>query len=301
MALVGNCAKDILKSAMSKIIGQIYKAHSDSFSVMASDKLINCRARGLLKAKGYGLSVGDYVDLENKVITSVHDRKNHFIRPNVSNVDCVIGVFSPEPKPDYYIIDKLYINAIKESAEFIIVVNKNDISRQVFDEIKGEYAELGIKIFSVSSDTLDGVDTLKEFIKGKLSVLAGQSAAGKTSLINAMFGLNLRTGELSEKILRGKHTTTRSEIFECDGVRIVDSPGFAVLDAQVNIKELPECYPEYYEVSSECKFRGCAHVNEPNCKVKELVEKGVFSKERYLRYKEIYDEISKRRTYYEKD
>ena len=115
-----------------------------------------------------------------------------------------------------------------------------------------------------------------------------------------MFNLQLKTGEMS-KILRGKHTTTRSEIFEQDNIRIIDSPGFAVIDAMVELDELSSCYPEYVEVENQCKFRGCSHVNEPQCKVKELVSLGVLSKNRYERYVEIYNEISKRRIVYEKN
>ena len=135
----------------------------------------------------------------------------------------------------------------------------------------------------------------------KLTVLAGHSAVGKTSIINSVFGLNQKVGELSDKILRGKHTTTRSEIFECEKVRLVDSPGFAVIDAMVSAEELPDCYDEYFTVSPECKYRGCSHVNEPDCKVKELVKSGVLSKDRYGRYVEIYKELLERRNIYEKD
>lgn len=286
---------------MANNFGQIIKAHSDSFFVLSDGQTHKCSARGVLKIKGDGLSVGDYVYFENNAIKSVQKRKNHFIRPNVSNVDVVVAVFSPEPKPDFCLLDKLYINAVKENVEFIIVVNKHDISASVYDEILKDYGSLGIKIFSVSSKTNVGIAELKQFLVGKLAVLAGQSASGKTSIVNAMFNLQLKTGDLSEKIARGKHTTTRSEIFEYDGVRIVDSPGFAMLDAQVGLEDLPSCYPEYAEVSGECKFRGCVHVHEPECKVKELVLSGNLSSRRYDRYVIIYNEISKRRIIYEKD
>lgn len=282
-------------------IGQIYKAHSDSYTVNIDKNSLNCGARGVLKIKSDGFSVGDYVKVDKKTIVEVLPRKNRFIRPNVSNVDLVVAVFAPEPKPDLYLLDKLYINAVKENVDLIIVVNKQDVGDQVLELIRNEYKDLGIEILSVSSKTGVGILELKEKLKGKLSVLAGQSAAGKTSIVNAMFGLNLKTGELSEKILRGKHTTTRSEIFEQDDIKLIDSPGFAVLDADVEVDEIIECYPEYFEVSKYCKFRGCTHISEPDCKVKELVNSGQFSKERYVRYVEIYNDIAKRRKIYEKD
>ena len=286
---------------MNSVKGQVYKAHSDSYFVKVDDKILKCGARGVLKIKSDGISVGDFVQISGNTVEKVFERRNRFIRPNVSNVDLVVAVFSPEPKPDYYLIDKLLINAEKESVPVILVVNKTDIESGLVSEIKKEYNQLELKILCVSAKTGEGIENLKSELKGKLSVLAGQSAAGKTSIVNAMFGLNLKTGELSEKILRGKHTTTRSEIFEYEDVKIVDSPGFAVLDADVSLDQLPDCYPEYLAVACDCKFRGCSHVSEPQCKVKELVENGTFSKKRYERYVEIYNEISKRRIIYEKD
>lgn len=283
------------------MIGQVYKVHTDSYSVKLDGKLYKCGARGILKRKGEGISVGDFVEVEKDTIVAVCDRKNKFIRPNVSNIDLIVAVISPEPKPDFYLIDKLYLNAVKEGVEFFIVVNKADMDCDLYTEILSEYGNLGIEVLSVSAKSLEGIDKLKEKLAGKLTVLAGQSAAGKTSIVNASFNLELKTGEVSEKIARGRHTTTRSEIFECGEIRLIDSPGFAVIDAMVDLQDLPKCYPEYFEVEHLCKFRGCVHISEPDCKVKELVELGVLSKKRYDRYIEIYDEISKRRIIYEKN
>ncbi len=297
--LADNFAKDILKKMKGDFLGQIYKATSNAYWVKVGEKLIKCVARGAIKSRGEDLCVGDFVTIENNAIKSIEQRKNRFIRPNVANVDYIVSVFSPNPKPDFYLIDKLYVNAVKEDVEMIIVVNKADIDVSLYQHMLNEYEKLGIKILCVSAKTGDGIDELKNLLKGKLSVFAGQSAVGKTSLVNALFNMQLKTGELSEKIARGKHTTTRSEIFEKDNIKIIDSPGFAVIDAMVELDELPECYPEYLEHAHLCKFRGCMHVNEPQCKVKQLVEDGVLSKERYLRYVEIYNELLLRRKNYD--
>ena len=286
---------------MSKTIGQVYKAHSNKFFVMTDNGLIKCDARGLLKIKSDGILTGDIVEVENATILNVKPRKNRLIRPNVANVDLIVAVLSPQPKPDFYLIDKLLINSIKENIDFCIVLNKSDIESTIYQDVVNEYANLGIKILSVSSTNKQGINELKELLKNKLSVFAGQSAVGKTSITNVMFNLELKTGEVSEKIERGKHTTTRSEIFEYEGIKVIDSPGFAVIDADVSLEDLPQCYPEYFNVSNECKFRGCSHISEPNCKVKELVNNGDFSKKRYERYIEIYNEIKNRRTIYEKN
>lgn len=302
MGRVDNFDKDILKKMKTdSFIGQVYKAHSDKYFVKSDCGIIRCGARGLIKLKGDGISVGDYVSVKNGTIESVVNRLNHFIRPNVSNVDLIAGIFAPAPKPDFLLLDKLYINAVKENIEFVIIVNKSDIEQNIYTYLQSEYGSLGIKIFNVSTQNNSGIEELRELFKNKLTVLTGQSAVGKTSIVNALFNLNLPTGDLSNKISRGKHTTTRLEIFEQDDIRLIDSPGFAVLDAFVSANELPTCYPEYESVSSMCKFRGCAHVSEPECKVKELVDKGEFSHDRYQRYTVIYNEISKRRIIYEKD
>lgn len=283
------------------LIGQVYKVHSNAYFVKIGDSVVRCGARGILKIKSDGISVGDFVCVDNRTIELVKVRNNHFIRPNVSNIDLIVAVFSPEPKPDFYLIDKLLINAIKENVDFVIAVNKSDLDVNLLEIIKKEYSPLGVKVIGVCAKTGEGITELKSILHNKLSVFAGQSAVGKTSLVNAMFNLDLKVGDLSEKILRGKHTTTRSEIFEYENIKIVDSPGFAVLDADVKLNELPDCYPDYVSVASECKFRGCSHVSEPECKVKQLVEVGALSKERYDRYVEIYNDISKRRIIYEKN
>ncbi len=280
---------------MNKEIGQVYKVHTNKYFVKVKEKLVQCDARGLLKIKSDGILVGDFVEIEDTTIVRVLQRKNRFIRPNVSNVDCVVAVISPQPKPDYFLIDKLCVNALKEEVEFVLVINKSDIDSNLINEIKTEYSNACVKIFSVSSKNGDGISELKLYLSEKLSVFAGQSAVGKTSITNAMFSLQLKTGDLSQKIVRGKHTTTRSEIFEYENVRIIDSPGFAVINADVELNDLKIFYPEYLEVSNLCKFRGCAHVSEPNCKVKELVDNGILSKKRYERYVQIYKEIQSRR------
>ncbi len=283
------------------MLGQVYKVNTDSYLVKSEENLIKLKARGVFKLKRQDISVGDYVEFDSDVITSILPRKNKFIRPNVSNVDLIVAVISPEPKPDFYLLDKLLLNAVHNEVEFLIVVNKVDLETETFNYIVDEYGKLGIEIISISAKNNDNISKLKEKVNSKLTVLAGQSAVGKTSIVNSIFGTNLKVGDLSDKISRGKHTTTRSEIFEYENIKIIDSPGFAVIDAMVSLEDLPNCYPEYLCVANECKFRGCSHVNEPDCKVKELVKLGVLSQKRYDRYVEIYNEISKRRNIYEKN
>ncbi len=243
--------------------------------------------------------VGDFVEFDNGVITKVLPRKNYFPRPNVANIDMVVIVVSPEPKPDFMLIDKLVINAVSRNLEIVFAVNKVDVSDELFDKIKSEYAFIDADFFRLSAAQNYGIKAFLEKISGKIILLAGQSAVGKTSLVNSLFGLNLKTGELSEKINRGKHTTTASSIHKYFNTGVIDTPGFAVIDADIKAEELPDCYPEYFSRVTECKYRGCRHINEPQCAVKRDVEKGILSKERYKRYLEIYKEITEKEKYNE--
>ena len=282
------------------MIGQVVKVHSDKYFVKTNNITYQFVARGKLKFNLEKIKVGDFVEVENGAIKKILDRKNSFIRPSVSNIDSILIILSQTPKPDLLLTDILLANAINQGIEVVFAINKTDLGDEVFDEIKNYYKDIGAKFFKVSALNKVGIEELKDYLKGRLTVLAGQSAVGKTSIINALFDLDLKTGELSDKIMRGKHTTTHSEIFEFGDIKIIDSPGFYALDSCVKLEELPDCYPEYAERKQFCKFRECTHISEPDCQVKKDVENGVLSKERYDRYVEIYNQLKMRRKLYEK-
>ncbi len=273
--------------------GQVFKVMADQFDVyLDTGDMVRCKARGILKTKGdKGISVGDYCQIEDGVISKVFERKNKFIRPNVANVDVVLIVVATNPEPDYFLIDKVIINAINKNVDIVIAVNKFDQGTIVYESIKSEYSPLNVKVIATSTITGYGIDNLKRELKGKTVVFAGQSAVGKTSIVNSIFSLNLKTGSLSEKIVRGKHTTTYSQIFIKDDVKVVDSPGFASINAEISAQDLKEHYPEYLSLSNDCRFRGCNHINEPDCAVKNAVNSGKLSINRYNRFKQIYNEL----------
>ena len=277
--------------------GQVYKAHSDKFLVCTENGMQRVGLRGILRRQHDRVVVGDYVEIEYGTISKVLERKNFFTRPCVANIDTVVIVVSPEPKPDFLLIDKLVVNALYENIEIVFAVNKSDVSDEMFEVIKQEYSTIGATFFKVGAIRKDGVQEFSKQLENKLVLFAGQSAVGKTSLVNALFGTSLRTGDLSEKIMRGKHTTTHSEIHSFFDKRIIDTPGFAVIEARIKADELKDYYPEYASLAKDCKFRGCNHVNEPECAVKTAIEQGKLSKDRYQRFLQIYNELKEKEKY----
>lgn len=274
-------------------VGQVVKIHSSRFTVLMETERIECTARGSLKIKSGGIVTGDYVEVDdaNRTINKVLKRKSYFIRPNIANVDAVNIVVASPPKPDYTLLDKLILSLYSQGVEVIISVNKTDLNHDVYTEIISNYSEVGCSILQVSALNGEGIDLLKEKLKGKLVAFAGQSAVGKSSILNALFGLDLKTNDVSEKTQRGRHTTTVSEIYDIDGIRVADTPGFSVLKPDILPEEVALFYPEYFSRLSQCKFRCCTHTGEPDCKVFKDVRDGVLSSERYERYKLIYNEI----------
>lgn len=276
--------------------GQVIKMHSSRFTVVCEGKEYQCLARGVLKIKSLGIVTGDFVEFDEKSLTInkvVLPRKSYFIRPSVANVDAVNIVVASPPRPDFLMLDKLIISLMAQGVEVVLVVNKTDLGHDVYSEVVRNYGQTGCRIVSVSALSGEGVDELKASLGGKLVAFAGQSAVGKSSLVNALFGLNLKTNEVSEKTQRGRHTTTVAEIYESDGIRVVDTPGFSVIKPDIASKEWGLYYPEYFSRLQECKYRGCTHIGEPDCSVRQAVERGELSLERYLRYKTIVSELKK--------
>lgn len=272
------------------MIGQIVMAHSNRFEVLAGEDRYECTLRGVLKIRSDYAVVGDYVDFSDGVIGKILPRKSYFARPSVANVDLVVIVLASEPAPDFLLVDKLIVSAAKEGVEVVFAVNKADLGDSLSEKIREEYGLIGADILDVSAQTGVGTELLRERLSGKLAAFAGQSAVGKTSLVNRLFGLNLKVGELSEKVKRGRHTTTYSRIYAFGDVRIIDTPGFAVIEADLPAGEIKDYYEDFLPYADRCKFRGCTHTSEPCCKVKESVESGLLSRSRYERYCKLYEE-----------
>ena len=274
--------------------GRVIKAVASKFFVDTDDSVKVCFARKKLKFDG-NIFVGDYVEIAKDrdayVIEKVEERKNQLIRPYVSNVDACLIVVASEPEPDFVLVDKVIVNCLEQNIEPVLIANKSDLNHLDLSEYEGI-----VKCFHISAETGQGVAEVFEYVEGKTVCLAGQSAVGKSSLINAILDSDeCEIGELAKKIKRGKNTTRRIEIYNLGGTYLMDTCGFSMLET-VDIE--PENLRLYFDdlemFRKECRFNTCTHINEPDCAVKPHVGKEI-GKGRYERYKIIYDELTERR------
>lgn len=277
-------------------IGRVIKFYNSFFFVKVGGELIPCKLRGLLKRDkkiGSAVCVGDFVEIsrlkdKSGVIESIQSRRNILIRPPVANVDRVILTFAVDaPKLHPLLLNRFLVLAEQSAlSEIIICVNKLDLTAE--ENFLSEYESL-YKILRVSALTGKGLDELKKILSSGVTVFAGPSGVGKSSLLNAVDkNLKLKVGNVSEKILRGKHTTRVSELLEFGDGFLVDTPGFSAVDlteAGIDKKNLRHCFKEFAQFAEGCKFRNvCSHSHEPDCGVKSAVERGEILRERYDSY-----------------
>ena len=250
--------------------------------------------------------VGDYVEFNDSTITKISPRKNDLIRPFVSNIDKAFLVFSvSEPDLNLNLLDRLLALVEFNDIKPIIVFTKLDLlkedKREEFNKIKAYYEHIGYTTYSSSIDALPK-DLINE-IKGCISCLAGQSGVGKSTLLNLHdSSLNLKTDTISYALGRGKHTTRHIELLEIGGGFVIDTPGFGSVDfSGMSENDLAFSFSEFFKASKECKYNMCLHLSEPNCKVKELIQKGEILKSRYDNYLLFIDEIRGQRVIYRKN
>lgn len=268
--------------------GIIIKGVGGLYSVRCESGIAECRARGLFRKKNIKPMIGDCVTVENESITKIKERKNFLIRPPVANVDnLVIVAAAASPSPDFRLIDKMIINAEIAGIKPIICVNKTDLAACA--EICGVYSSAGYPTVAVSAEENSGIDALLPYLRGKTTAFSGLSGVGKSSILNILTGGNMQTGAVSEKLQRGRHTTRHVELLELDGGGFVlDTPGFSTLEVTgIKAEELAAYFPEF-ETDTDCRFKGCSHINEPDCAVKEKLAEGKIAESRYKSYSEIY-------------
>src|SRR5690606_9422808 len=304
--------------------GVIVKALSGYYYVQPHDNqtsssTVQCRARGVFKKKGLTPLVGDevyYVLTENGEGTVVEllPRSTELIRPPVANVDLAVLVFSVvEPSLNFQLLDKFLVHIEHAGIKPLLVLSKQDFAmseeaetqlkeeaKSSLEAVKRIYGKLGYEIYSTSSVEHEGIGALHERLKGHVAVFAGQSGVGKSSLLNALVpGLTLETNEISNKLGRGKHTTRHVELIDIGGGYVADTPGFSQLDFQeLGISDLSYGFIEMRELSPNCKFRGCTHVQEPGCAVLDAVENGEIESSRHEHYLAFLTELKEQKRRY---
>lgn len=285
--------------------GMVYKNIGGFYYVKTEGAMVECKPRGIFRNRGQKIVAGDYITLAEEAqtlyIDTLLERKSHFIRPPVANVDQLVIVASTvEPTPSQLVIDKLTVTAFEQKVQPIIAVTKTDIESPA--HILGNYHNSGIQLVVVDAKTGEGLPALHQLLQNKLSVFCGNSGVGKSTLLNALFpSLALTTGEISQKLGRGRHTTREVEIFEEGDCLIADTPGFASLNLQQTNPVLKENlqfdFPEIASRFSNCRYTGCSHIAEAGCAVREALAKGEIAAARYQSYTTLYEDAKQNEKY----
>ncbi len=290
--------------------GKIVKGIAGFYYVhVVESGLYECKAKGVFRKEKQKPLVGDNVEIdildeEDKKgnIVKIHERTNDLIRPLVANVDQAMVVFAiTKPKPHFNLLDRFLIMMEQKDIPVYLVFNKRDIATQEeIDELENIYRNSGYKIIFVSAKEEENIEQLYTVLENKTTVIAGPSGVGKSTIINLLNpNAQMETGEISQKIERGKHTTRHSELFAVgSNGYIMDTPGFSSLYVNdFEKEELKWYFPEFELYNGQCKFQGCNHVNEPQCAVKEAIASGEISDIRYKSYLDMYKELQEKKRY----
>lgn len=286
-----------LKGTILQGIGGFYYAMDESGTVHT------LRAQGKLRRERLKPKVGDVVELtpsegeEHGWILRILARRNELTRPPVANIDVIVVVAAAAtPDPDLMMVDRLLLNARRAGIAARLVINKSDLDAATASDIAEQYRGAEVDPMMVCADTGEGLDALRKALRGKVHALAGQSGAGKSTMINALYGLDLETGSLSRKIERGKNTTRHCQLIPVEGGGMVlDTPGFSLLETELfDPVELKESWPEFAPCEGKCYFQPCYHATEPRCAVRDAVAAGEIDARRHERYAALLDEMKQR-------
>jgi len=283
---------------MKRQTGRIVRSLSGFYDVQTSDGIVTCRGRGALRRGGDSPLTGDIVEITQEkgkgMVERILPRKNRFIRPAVANVDALV-VFAANVNPvtEPFLIDRVAAIAGDQDVSVYICVNKCDLDPGV--DLVRIYTNAGFPVIRASAETGEGVEKLRRLLRGKLTAFTGNTGVGKSSMLNALCPqLNLATGEVSEKLGRGRHTTRHVELF-CleEDTFVADTPGFSSFDTEqmdVLLKEnLQYAFPDFAPYLGQCQFHDCSHRSEPGCSVRAAVESGTIEKTRYESYLRLYE------------
>lgn len=291
--------------------GKIIKALSGFYYVLDGDQVIQCRGRGVFRKNKVTPLVGDDVvyqadnDKEGYIL-EIKDRFNELVRPPISNVDQAVLVFSAkEPTFSTSLLDRFLVLVEAAYISPIICITKMDLVdddalKERIHQYAEDYRNIGYSVYLTSMENGSGIEDIIPHFQDKITVFAGQSGVGKSSLLNAISpDLELKTAGISTHLGRGKHTTRHVELIDINGGFVADTPGFSSLEfAGIEAEDLGSTFLEIGEKSAECKFRGCLHMKEPNCAVKRAVENGEIAQYRYDHYVEFLTEIKDRKPRY---
>ena len=279
--------------------GVIVKALSGFYYVNTGSELVECKARGKFRLDGTSPLVGDRVSLSVDAngkgrIEQVEERSNWFIRPAVANIDALVFIAAnTNPITDPFLVDRVSVIAAEAGCELIICVNKTDVDPG--DELYDIFTKASFKVVRTSAETGLGMDKLLEAISGKICAFTGNSGVGKSSILNTLLpGVHIETGEVSEKLGRGKHTTRHVQLYELGkGTYVADTPGFASFEIEmmkvISKEQLQYDFIDFAPYIGKCRFNDCAHLKEPGCAVTEALEQGHIVPSRYKSYQRLYE------------
>lgn len=279
--------------------GIIMKGIGGLYFVKAEDKIIECTARGKFRYSGLSPVIGDKVEViletEDKgVIEKIFTRETEMIRPVVANVTQAFVVFAfKKPDLNMDLLNKFLVLCKYYKLKIVLCLNKLDLVEEVDDELIKELKSVGCDVVFLKAKEGEGLDELKTRIKDNISVFCGPSGVGKSTILNSLVGREaMKTGEVSQKSQKGKHTTRHSELIECGEGFLLDTPGFSSLNIDfIEKEELQYCFPEFEKYRCECRFSNCIHHKEPNCSVKDAVAAKEIYTYRYKFYIKTLEEI----------
>ncbi len=295
-----------MQGKIEKGIAGFYYVH------VPQEGIYECKAKGVFRNQKVKPLVGDDVEItvldqEKMVgtIVSLYPRRNTLVRPAVANIDQALVIFAvTDPLPNLNLLDRFLITMEQQKVDTVICFNKRDLAKEEqLVELEECYAVCGYPVIFSSNSTLDGMEEVKEVLTGKTTVLAGPSGVGKSSLLNQLNPeANMEVGSISEKIRRGKHTTRHSELFYIEELGedtyVFDTPGFTSLYlTELEAEELKDYFVEFEEYQKACRFKGCVHLQEPDCAVKKALEQGKISPSRYKNYTALYWELYGKKKY----
>lgn len=288
------------------MIGRVLKKHGGFYVVDVEHTLYECKLSGKQKHRQRDhITAGDVVvfyleeplDARRGYITEVQERNNYIPRPGIANIDQILIVAAiREPSYDFFLLDKLLAITRYYGIKPVLCFTKMDLaSPRDREDVEMYYNNSVTDVFYVSESS--SLDEIFNLCRDRTTVLTGNSGVGKSSMINRLLGKEVQAvQDISLKLNRGKNTTRTAEFFEFENGFIVDTPGFSALDFPPEMKkyDLKDCYPEFCSEADVCRFNNCVHINEPDCRIKELVATGTFSQERYDNYRKLFSELEER-------